>query len=110
MNIAVNARHMSATGAIRDYVQSKAGRLSRYYDNIQSVEVILDMEADQSVVEIVVQARRKHTFVAVARDDDMYAAIDQCMDKMTQQLRRHKDKVRDHQRLSHGEAQEMSGQ
>ena len=96
MNITVEARHMEVTDAMRDYVESKAAKLPRYYDNVLSVDAILDMEADQAVVELVVTARRKQTFVASHRDEDMYASVDQCLRMITEQLRRHKDRVRDH--------------
>ncbi len=97
MNITVNARHMDVTPALREYVETKVSKFPKYYDNIQSIEVILDIEADKTVVEIVVHARRKLTFVAKHRDADMYASVDQCADKVAQQIRRHKDKVRDRQ-------------
>ena len=100
MNITVEARHMDVTEAIRTYVQSKVERLPRYYDGIMSVEVILGVEAEHTVVEMIVKARRKATFVASHRDQDLYAGVDQCLAKMVEQLRRHKDKVRDHQGAS----------
>ena len=104
----VNARHIEATDSMKQYVESKAEKLPRYYDNIKSIEVILDMQAEKSVVEIVVHASRKHTFVASHRDDDMYACFDQCLDKITRQLRRFKDKVRDRQAAGHEETFELS--
>jgi len=104
VNIIVEARHMDVTEAIRAYVQSKVERLPRYYDGIGSVEVILDVEAEHTVVEMVVKARRKATFVASHRDRDLYAGIDQCLAKIVEQLRRHKDKVRDHQGASLSES------
>jgi putative sigma-54 modulation protein len=91
---------MDVTEAIRTYVKSKVERLPRYYDGIGSVEVILDVEAEHTVVEIIVKARRKATFVATHRDQDLYAGFDQCLAKIVEQLRRHKDKVRDHQGAS----------
>ena len=97
MNISVKARHMESSDSVRQYVESKISKLSRIYDRIQSIEVILDTEANHSVVEIVVQASKKHTFVASHRDDDMYACIDKCLDKIVTQIRRFKDKVRDRQ-------------
>ena len=103
MNIRVEARHMEVTDAIRDYAESKAAKLSRYYDNVLSAEVILDVEAGKSVVEIVVTAKRKSTFVATHRGDDMYACIDQCVDKVVAQLRRHKDKVHNRRGPNHSQ-------
>ncbi len=100
MNIVVKSRHMESTESLKQYVAAKAERLPRYYDNLLSVEVTLDMEAAKPFVEMVAHAKQKMTFVAKAHNDDMYACIDQCLDKITQQLRRHKDRVRDRQGVS----------
>lgn len=109
MNIVVKGRHMDVTDSIRQYVQTKADKLPKFYDDITSTEIILGMEADRAVAEIVVQAKRKNTFVATHRDEDMYACIDQCLHKISEQLRRHKDKVRDRQAPSRNEAAEHQG-
>jgi len=101
---------MDVTDAMKQYVEAKASKLARFYDNVQTVEVILDVEADKPSVEIVVSAKRKNTFVASHRDDDMYACVDQCLHKVTEQIRRHKDKVRNHQGPTHSEAMELSGE
>jgi putative sigma-54 modulation protein len=87
-------------------VESKVSKLPRFYDNVQSVEMTLDVEADQPVAEVVVTARRKNVFVATYRGPDMYACIDQCLHKVQEQLRRHKDRVRDRQGPSHSETME----
>ncbi len=107
MNIVVKARHMDVTDAIREYVETKAAKLNRFYDNVHSIEVTLDIEADQPSVEIIVSAKRKNVFVASHRGPDMYACVDQCMHKISEQLRRHKDRVRDHQGPTHREVMEL---
>jgi len=94
---------MEVTDSIREFVEGKVAKLPKYYDMIQSVDVILDMEADQAVVEIVVSAKRRNTFVATHRAEDLYASVDQCLHKITEQLRRHKDRVRDRQGPPHSE-------
>ena len=103
MNIVVKARHMEATNAIRQYAETKAAKLSRFYDGVVSIEVILDVEADRPVVETIVTGKKKSTFVATHRGQDMYACVDQCLHKIREQLRRFKDKVRDRQGPSHDE-------
>ncbi len=113
MNIQVMARSRQVgkiTDAIREYLASKMAKLPHYYDNVQSAEVILDMEAEKPVVEIVVTAKRKTTFVATHRGEDMYESIDQCLHKIVEQIRRHKDKVRDRQGIPHDEALEQTAQ
>jgi ribosome hibernation promoting factor len=94
VNMTVEARHMEITDAMRQYVESKLDKLPRFYDSIQTIEAILDREADEAVVEIVVSASRKHTFVAKHRGDEFYGCVDQCVDKVTEQIRRHKDRLR----------------
>jgi putative sigma-54 modulation protein len=103
VNIAIKARHMDVTDSVRKYVEDKVAKLPRFYDNIQDIEVILDTQAERSLVEIVAHAKKKHTFVASHRDESMYACLDACLDKISEQLRRHKDKVRDRQGPSHEE-------
>lgn len=101
MNISVKAPHMDVTEPLKQYVSEKIAKLPHYYTNVHSIEVILDIEGQKPFVEIVVTAARKATFVASHRDDDMYACVDQCLHKITEQLRRHKDKVRDRQAMPH---------
>lgn len=106
MDITVQGRHIEVTDSIRQFVETKVGKLERYLDSLQSIEVILGKEADKATVEIVVTARKKNTFVAADRHDDMYTCIDQCLHKVAEQLRRHKDKVKDRQGPSHGQSME----
>ena len=96
MKIQVKTRHMESSDAITQYVEDKCPKLTRYYDGVNSIEVILDHEADHSTVEVVVHASPRQTFVAKVNDDDMYACIDHCIDKVAQQLRKYKDKIRNH--------------
>jgi len=96
VNTVVKARHMDVTDAMRQHVQEKLGKLPRIFGAAQTAEVTLDVEAGQSVVEIVVEAPHRTTLVATHRAEDMYACIDQCYKKMSEQLRRHKDRVKDH--------------
>ena len=103
MKVLVQARHMDVTEALRQHVEDKISKLPRILDSLLSVEVILDREADNAVVEAVATAHRKTTFVATHRGPDMYACIDQCLHKVVEQLRRHKDKVRDRQKPPHGQ-------
>jgi len=103
VKIRIEARHMDATDPMKEYIETKADKLPRILDEVHSVEVTVERDGEQALVEFIVHAGRKHTFVASHRDKDMYACIDQCLDKITQQLRRHKDKVRDHQGPPHSE-------
>ena len=86
---------MDVSDAIKEYAQEKAERLTRFYDGLQSAAVTLDKDAGQFLVEIVATGRRKSVFVAHHRHADLHASLDQCVHKLAEQLRRHKDRVRD---------------
>jgi len=82
------------TDAMRQYAREKAGKLPRFYDGLQSAAVTLAMDAGKYLAEIVATGKRKRVFVARHRGDDLPACLDQCVHKLSEQLRRHKDRVR----------------
>ena len=96
MQIVVTGRHVEVTDDVREYVQSKASKLPRYYDRVQSIEVILDHESEQFRAEMIVHADGKQPFVASELGPDSFALIDLLVDKMERQLTKHKEKSRDH--------------
>jgi putative sigma-54 modulation protein len=92
--VTVSSRHMDVTPALKTYAETKAGKLNKYYDRIQEIEVILDNGKDQTRVEMIVNAEHKNTFIAHHDDPDAYAGIDGCVHKLERQLSEHKKKFR----------------
>ena len=104
MDITFIGRHMDVTDAMKQYAAEKVGKLPHLYDSLQSADVSFGVDAGEHVVEIVAHGKRKSTFVARHQGKDMYGCLDQCVHKLEQQLRRHKDKIRDRQGPSHEES------
>lgn len=94
MQISVTGRHLEITDSMREYVESKTPRLAHYYDRIESVDVIVDMESGKNRVELVVRADHKNTFVAQVAADQFNEAVDLVLDKVERQITKHKEKVR----------------
>ncbi|MBN1269023.1 MAG: ribosome-associated translation inhibitor RaiA [Kiritimatiellae bacterium] len=96
MQISVTGRHMEITDAIRSYVHDKVEHTLVDFPEVLSVHLILQVEKYRHLAEVVVQA--SHHVHVDAREDssDMYASIDGALDKAAKQLRRHRDKVKDH--------------
>ena len=95
MNIIITGRHLEITPAIRQYAEDKAGKLTKYYDLIQEIEVILDgSEAKSKRAELVVNAEHRDMFVAHQEGEDLYGCIDQAVHKVQQQLTDHKKRFR----------------
>ena len=96
MQIHITGRHVDVPEDVREYVHAKVGKLPRFYDRIHDVEVVLDHQSEQFIVEIIVRADLKQTFVAREMGPDTFALIDMVVDKLERQLRRHKERLRDH--------------
>ncbi|HEX3357803.1 MAG TPA: ribosome-associated translation inhibitor RaiA [Tepidisphaeraceae bacterium] len=98
MIVTVASRHMEVTPALKSFAEQKAGKLLKYYDRIQEIEVILDSGKEQGKdhirVEMIVNAEHKNMFIAHHNNGDAYACIDGCIDKLERQLSDHKKKIR----------------
>ena len=94
MVVTVSARHMDVTPALKAYAEEKANKLTKYYDRIQEIEVILSAAKDNTGVEMIVNAEHSDVFIAHHDVGDAYAGIDGCVDKLERQLSDHKKKHR----------------
>jgi putative sigma-54 modulation protein len=98
MTVTVATRHMDNTVPLKTYAEDKAGKLDKFFDRITDVEVVIDHDGEhktgQMRVEIIVNAEHNHRFVAHCVEDDAYAAVDMCVDKLGRQLSDHKKKIR----------------
>ncbi|HRH82366.1 MAG TPA: ribosome-associated translation inhibitor RaiA [Thiobacillaceae bacterium] len=101
MNLTITGHHLDITPAIRSYVEDKIGRVTRHFDNVIDVSVILAVEKLKHKAEVNVHVRGKDIFVE-ASDGDMYAAIDALTDKLDRQVLKHKEKIGDVHRESGG--------
>ena len=94
MQVSVTGRHIEVTNSMRRYAEDKASKLTRFYDRIERVDVILGAESTKHRVEIVVRADHGNTFVAQVDAGDFYEAVDLVVDKLERQLTKHKEKHR----------------
>lgn len=94
MIVTISSRHMDVSEPLKAYAEQKAGKLTKYYDRIQEIEVVFDAGKDTTRVEMIVNAEHKNMFIAQHDEGDAYACIDGCMHKLERQLSDHKQKVR----------------
>ncbi len=90
MIVTISARHTDVTDTLRSYAEQKAGKLTRFYDRIQEIEVVFDAGKDTVNVEMIVNAEHRNMFIARHKEGDAYACIDQCVHKLERQLSEHK--------------------
>ncbi|GMV51675.1 ribosome-associated translation inhibitor RaiA [Nitrospirales bacterium NOB] len=95
MRLMITGRHVAITPALRQYVESRMERLERYGVKLGTLQILLHVEKLHHVAEAVgvVQGRRLQ---AKSATQEMYASIDQVMDKLGAQLRKMKERRANH--------------
>ena len=101
MQINLTGHHVEVTPELRKYVGKKFERVSRHFENVTSVRVILTVERQSHKAEATVHVAGADLF-ANASHTDMYAAIDTLADRIDAQVRRRKEKLTDHHRADGG--------
>jgi len=95
--VTVQVHNIELTDRLKDYVTRKAGRLDRYLDTIEAVQVDLSYAksarsaADRQVAQITVRGKGV-LLRAEERSDDIFASFDAVMDKVERQAERFKGK------------------
>lgn len=95
MNLNLTGHHVEVTPAIREYVMSKFDRITRHFEHVIDVSVIVTVEKLQQKIEANVHVSGKDIFVE-SIDSDLYAAIDNLIDKLDRQIIKFKEKRSDH--------------
>ena len=104
MNLTISGHHLEVTPALREYVLTKLDRVTRHFDQVVDINVLLSVEKlkekeRRQKAEVTLHVKGRDIFVENAHED-LYAAIDQLMDKLDRQVCRHKDKLQDHHHVS----------
>lgn len=91
MNLQITGHHVQVTPAIREYVSSKMERVTKHFDHVIDVNVILSVVKLQQKIEATVHVRGRDIFCE-STEEDMYAAIDGLIDKLDRTIIKHKEK------------------
>jgi putative sigma-54 modulation protein len=100
MNLTISGHHLDVTPALREYVLTKLERVTRHFDQVVDINVVLCVEklSEKELrqrAEVTVHLKGKDLYAEQA-SEDLYAAIDMLVDKLDRQVCRHKDRVQDH--------------
>ena len=95
MKINVTHRHGSVDAAIEAHAVSKTEGLTKYFDRIDSAEIIFDHTRNLQEIEIILKIEHGEDIIANGSSEELRTAVDQCMDRAIRQLTDHKSKLRD---------------
>ena len=100
MKVIISGRHLKITEPIKEYTEEKIGRLKKYFDNILEVDVTLSVEHSKTEGDLhkadgLLFANGTKIRVE-AENNDLYAAIDELSDVLERQVKKYKEKLKDH--------------
>lgn len=95
MQLNLTGQNVDVTQPLREFITTKFARLEHFFDGINQVYIVLKVERVTQVAEATLHVNGGELH-ATSEADDMYAAIDGLLDKLTRQLNRHKDKLKKH--------------
>jgi len=110
IEVHVKGKNLAITPGLHDHVVQKMRGLDRYMDRLHDIEVELSTEptraaAGHNCVEATTHVLGS-TVRVMSRGADMYAAVDEAVDKLYRQLNRRKERIKSHHRGTPAEIEE----
>ena len=88
MKLNITGRQLEITDALRESIQRRAEKFSRFFNRVTSVDAITEKRGGHTFFcEYVVHADGHRPFVSTEKHDNLYAAIDLAAAKVQRQLR-----------------------
>ena len=93
MDITVTFRHMEPTESLKTYAEEKISKIDKILDSPSEAHIVLEVEKFRHIADVTFSVNGTR-IKAVEETGDMYSAIDQVMDKIETQVKRHRSKIR----------------
>ncbi len=88
----VRGKNIEVTPALHDYVEKRLGKVTRYFDKVDDIKVLLSVVKGDHVVEVTVLVQGI-LLRGEESTSDMYTSIDLVVEKLERQIRKHKTKL-----------------
>lgn len=90
----ITARHFDLSEEMKIQAEQEIDSLTRYFENIVSADLILDMERHRRKAELKINVYN-NTLTGTGDTDDMYNSISVAVEKVKSQLKKYKGKLKD---------------
>lgn len=92
MKVQVRGRNMEVTGALKEYVEKRLGKLDKYMDNMGEAQVTLTVEKETHRIEVTIPINGM-ILRGEEATGDMYASIDLVVEKLEKQIEKYKGRI-----------------
>lgn len=90
----IRGKNVDVTQNLREYVEKRVGKITRYFENIEEVSVLLAVEKGRHIVEVTAEIPRSGLVLRGQESTaDMYSSIDLVVEKLERQIRKQKTKL-----------------
>lgn len=101
MDIRYVGKNITLTEGIKDHLQDKLLRLEKYSKRLIESHIVLKKEKYLYDAQITLLAKNFRAYGEAKRKDNIYAAIDMACHRVEKQLKKFREKVKDHHK-AHG--------
>ena len=92
MRFIITGRNLEVTEGLRSAVESKLGKLEKYFDKDVDINVTLSVEKDRQKIEVTIPVKRS-IIRSEQTSSDMYVSIDLVEEVIERQLKKYKNKI-----------------
>ena len=96
MDIRYTGKHMRVTEGMKSHLGEKIAKFEKYAPRLVESHVVLKKEKYFFVAEITLLAKNLRAYGDATSQDNVYAAIDQAYLRVEKQLKRFREKIKDH--------------
>lgn len=97
MQLSISGHHLDITEAIKQHSIDKLSKIKHHFDHLININMILEVEKDVQKAEATIHVSGADLF-AKAESDNLYVSIDQMVNKLDSQIKKHKEKLNDHRK------------
>ena len=89
----VRGKNIEITPALRDYVEKRVGKVTKYFEKVGEITVLLTVSKGRHIVEVTVPVQGGVLLRGEEATMDMYTSIDLVVEKLERQIHKHKTKL-----------------
>ena len=90
----IRGKNVEITPPLREYVEKRVGKITKYFDNMDEISVLLSVEKERQIVEVTAEVGRGGLILrGQESNSDMYTSIDLVVEKLERQIHKQKTKL-----------------
>ncbi len=93
MRITIRGKNIEVTEGLKDYVEKKLTKLTRYLEHIHEAQVTVYAERENYGVEVTIPINGMILRGEEKSSENLYAAIDEVVEKLEKQVEKHRTKL-----------------